>query len=154
MIAVVERVAQASVSVNGRETGRIGKGLLLLLGVEKGDGEADLDYIVRKTAGLRIFPESSGGEGKAKMDLSVTDVGGEILVVSQFTLSGDARKGRRPDFSAAADPETAKIMYEKCIRAFQKLGIKTAQGEFGGAMRVDSSGDGPVTILLNSRRLF
>jgi D-aminoacyl-tRNA deacylase len=148
MIAVVERVHSAAVTVSGRETGRIGRGLLVLLGVEKGDRQEDLEYVVRKVAGLRIF--DNGG----KMDLSVTDVGGEILVVSQFTLSGDARKGKRPDFANAADPDTAFNMYKKCIEAFRALYIKTGEGEFGANMRVDSSGDGPVTILLNSRKLY
>lgn len=148
MIAVVQRVHSASVTVGERETGRIEKGLLVLLGVEKGDRQEDLEYIVRKVSGLRIF--DNGG----KMDLNVMDIGGEILVVSQFTLSGDARKGKRPDFAAAADPDTARDMYEKCIASFRAMGIKTAEGEFGADMRVDSSGDGPVTILLNSKKLY
>ncbi len=148
MLAVVQRVLNASVTVEGRETGAIGKGLLLLLGVEKGDTDDDLEYIVRKTAGLRIF--DNGG----KMDLSVADVLGEILVVSQFTLSGDARKGKRPDFTRAADGPQANDMYEKCVAAFRNMGIITKTGEFGADMKVLSTGDGPVTILLNSRRIF
>jgi D-tyrosyl-tRNA(Tyr) deacylase len=148
MTAVVQRVSGASVTVDGRETGRIGKGILLLLGVEQGDTDGDLDYIVRKTAGLRIF------DNQGKMDRSVADIGGEILVVSQFTLAGDARKGKRPDFTRAAEPVTANEMYEKCIAAFRAAGITTKTGEFGAHMAVGSSGDGPVTILLNSRHIF
>ena len=148
MIAVVSRVSSAVVTVSGREAGRIGKGLLVLLGVEKGDNDGDLEYIVRKVSGLRIF--ESGG----KMDRSVVDTGGEILIVSQFTLSGDARKGKRPDFAGAADPESAMAMYKRCIENFRTMGIRTAEGVFGAMMKVDSSGDGPVTILLNSKRLY
>lgn len=148
MIAVVSRVSSAAVTVDGRETGRIGQGLLVLLGVEKGDNESDLEYIVRKVVGLRIF------DNEGKMDLSVTDVHGEILVVSQFTLSGDARKGKRPDFAGAADPESANALYRKCIEDLRSMGIKTAEGEFGAMMKVDTSGDGPVTILLNSKKLY
>ncbi len=148
MIAVVQRVSGASVTAGGRETGRIGKGLLLLLGIEKGDTGEDLDYIVRKTAGLRIF------ENNGKMDKSVVDIAGEILVVSQFTLLGDARKGKRPDFTRAAEAAEAKLMYEKCAEAFRGMGIITKTGEFGAYMAVESAGDGPVTILLNSRRIF
>ncbi len=148
MLAVVERVSQAMVTVDERETGSIRAGLLVLLGVEKGDTDEDLDYIVRKVSGLRIF--SSNG----KMDKSVTDIGGQILVVSQFTLAGDARKGKRPDFTRAAEPQTAKDMYEKCIAAFRAMGIITGEGEFGAHMSVRSTGDGPVTILLSSKRAF
>ena len=120
----------------------------MLLGVEKNDEQRDLDYIVNKTAGLRIFTS------EGKMTNSVIDVGWQILVVSQFTLAGDARRGKRPDFSNAAEARFAKIMYEKCIAAFSNLGIKTASGEFGAHMRVNLSGDGPVTILLNSKRKY
>lgn len=148
MIAVVSRVSSAAVTVDGRETGRIGEGLLVLLGVEKGDSDGDLEYIERKVAGLRIF--DNGG----KMDLSVIDTKGEILVVSQFTLSGDARKGKRPDFAGAADPESARAMYERCIGDFSAMGIRTAEGEFGAMMKVESLGDGPVTILLNSKKIY
>jgi D-tyrosyl-tRNA(Tyr) deacylase len=148
LTAVVQRVSGASVTVEGRKTGSIEKGLLLFLGVEKGDTDEDLEYIVRKTAGLRIF------DNNGKMDKSVADIGGGILVVSQFTLLGDARKGRRPDFTRAAEPVQANEMYEKCITAFRSMGIITETGEFGADMAVDSSGDGPVTILLNSKRVF
>jgi D-tyrosyl-tRNA(Tyr) deacylase len=148
MIAVVQRVRSAKVTVDGCVTGSIGKGLFVLLGVEKGDAGEDLDYIVRKTAGLRIF------DNAGKMDLSVTDIGGAILVVSQFTLAGDARKGKRPDFARAADAEDARVMYEACIKAFRAMGIITEEGEFGAHMTVDASCDGPVTILLNSKRVY
>ncbi|MGI5849165.1 MAG: D-aminoacyl-tRNA deacylase [Christensenellales bacterium] len=148
MIAVVERVNCAYVVADGAEAGRIGKGLLVLLGVEKDDNESDVMYIARKTAGLRIFED--GG----KMTLSVADVKGEVLIVSQFTLAGDVRKGKRPDFSNAADAQRARKLYEQCIAALNKMGIKTATGVFGAHMRVDSSGDGPVTILLNSKRKY
>ncbi len=148
MIAVVQRVSSASVTVEDRVTGSIKKGLLVLLGVEKGDTGEDLDYIVRKTAGLRIF------ENNNKMDLSVTDAGASILVVSQFTLAGDARKGRRPDFTRAAEAREAKTMYDKCVSAFRAMGIITEEGEFGAHMTVNSAGDGPVTILLNSKRVY
>ncbi len=148
MIAVVQRVSNAKVIADGRETGSIGQGLLMLLGVEKGDLEKDLEYIVRKTAALRVF------ENKGRMDRSVVDIDGEILVVSQFTLAGDARHGNRPDFTNAEEPGRAREMYEKCIEAFRGMGIKTESGEFGAYMKVDSSGDGPVTILLNSRKVY
>ena len=148
MIAVVERVYSAAVSVDGQKQGHIGAGLLVLLGVQKGDDQADIDYIVRKVSGLRIF------ENGGRMTDSVLDTGGQILVVSQFTLSGDVRHGRRPDFSGAADPEPARQMYNQCIAAFRALGIKTQEGMFGADMTVDRSGDGPVTILLNSRKLY
>lgn len=146
MVAVIERVSSAVVTVQERCTGSIGAGLLVLLGVQKDDGPGDLDYIVNKTAGLRIFSE------EGKMTSSVLDTGGQILVVSQFTLLGDARKGKRPDFSGAADAGLARRMYEACIAAFRGMGISTAEGEFGAHMRVDSTGDGPVTILLDSKR--
>lgn len=148
MVAVVERVLRAGVTADGLTVGEIGKGLLVLLGVAKDDGQEDLDYIVRKTANLRVFPEDG------KMSRSVTDIGGEVLVVSQFTLLGDARKGNRPDFGGAARPELARQMYEACIGAFQALGLRVKSGEFGADMRVESCGDGPVTVLLNSRRLY
>ena len=148
MVAVIERVTGACVKVNEEETGRIGQGLLVLLGVEQGDTQQDLDYIVRKTAGLRVFPH------EGKMSKSVTDMGGGLLVVSQFTLLGDVRRGYRPDFTRAAQPEIAQKMYEDCVAAFRTLGIETQTGRFGAYMRVESQGDGPVTILLDSRRRF
>jgi len=148
MIAVVERVTRARVMVDGHAVGAIDKGLLLLLGVARDDDESDLDYIVRKTANLRIFPENG------KMSKSVKDIGGAVLVVSQFTLLGDARKGNRPDFGGAAQAAHAKRLYEASIEAFCAEGIHTESGEFGAHMNVESCGDGPVTILLNSKRSF
>lgn len=148
MIAVAERVSRARVTVDGQAVGAIDKGLLLLLGVARDDGEADLDYIVRKTANLRIFPENG------KMSKSVKDIGGAILVVSQFTLLGDARKGNRLDFGCAAQADHARCLYEACIKAFRVEGIHTESGEFGADMNVESCGDGPVTILLCSKRSF
>lgn len=148
MIAVVERVSSAKVFVQGENIGSIEKGLLVLLGVDRKDEQSDLDYIVNKTAGLRIFAADG------KMTQSVLDVGGQILVVSQFTLLGDARKGRRPDFMSAAKADKARIMYESCIDAFREKGIITRTGEFGADMQVCPVCDGPVTILLDSKRRF
>lgn len=135
-------------TVDGQAVGEIGKGLLLLLGVAQDDEMSDIDYIVRKTANLRIFPENG------KMSKSVKDIGGAVLVVSQFTLLGDARKGNRPDFGGAAQADHARKLYEACIGAFRAKGIHIASGEFGADMNVESCGDGPVTILLNSKRSF
>lgn len=148
MIAVVERVSRARVTVDGKAVGAIEKGLLLLLGVAQDDDQSDLDYIVRKTVNLRIFPENG------KMSKSVKDIGGAILVVSQFTLLGDARKGNRPDFGGAAQADHARRLYDTCIEAFRTEGIHTESGEFGAGMNVESCGDGPVTILLDSKRSF
>lgn len=148
MIAVVERVSHACVTVQGQAVGAIGKGVLVLLGVARDDDQSDLDYIVRKTANLRIFPENG------KMSRSVKDIGGAVLVVSQFTLLGDARKGNRPDFGGAAKADHARQLYESCIEAFCAEGIHTESGEFGADMSVESCGDGPVTILLSSKRSF
>ena len=144
----MERVLSARVTVDGAVAGEIGKGLLVLLGVAQNDDEADLDYIVRKTANLRIFPE------KGKMSQSVKNIGASVLIVSQFTLLGDARKGNRPDFGGAAQAAQAMRLYEACIAAFRAEGLQTASGEFGADMKVESCGDGPVTILLDSKRRF
>lgn len=148
MKAVVERVSGASVRVDGKIIGHIGKGLLVLLGVEQGDTHKDVDYIVGKTARLRVFTQND------KMDKSVIDIGAELLVISQFTLLGDARRGNRPDFSRAAKAQTARKLYEDCITAFRTLGVTTQTGQFGAHMCVESQGDGPVTILLDSQRMF
>ena len=148
MVAVVERVIGARVTVRGETVGEIGKGLLVLLGVAQDDGQNDMDYIVRKTSNLRIFPENG------KMSLSVKDIGASVLVVSQFTLLGDARKGNRPDFGDAAQAAHAESLYKACIEAFRAEGLHTASGVFGADMKVESCGDGPVTILLNSKRLY
>ena len=149
MRAVVQRVKTASVRVEGETIGEIGAGLLVLLGIEKGDSAEDIGYICSKLAGLRIFEDPDG-----KMNLSMTEVGGSILLVSQFTLLGDCRKGRRPSFFAAMGPEEALPIYENCIAALKEQGIPVATGSFGAEMEVGLVNDGPVTVLLDSRRVF
>jgi len=149
MRAVLQRVKRASVTVDGELLGAIGKGLLVLLGVADGDSEKDADLLAAKTAALRIFPDDEG-----KMNRSVTDAGGEVLVVSQFTLLGDARKGRRPSFAAAADPETGNRLYEYYCAHLAEAGLNVATGRFAAMMDVDLVNWGPVTILLDSRKLF
>ena len=149
MRAVIQRVNNASVEVDGKTVGEIGKGLLVFLGDGDGDKDADLNYIADKTAGLRIFSDEDD-----KMNLSVTDIDGEILVVSQFTLYGDCRKGRRPNFTSSMEPVTAEKMYEDFIKTIESKGIKTAHGEFGADMKVSISNDGPVTILLDSSKIL
>jgi len=149
MRAVVQRVKHAHVIVQNEKVGQIEKGLLVFLGVEKGDNESDLNYIVDKVAGLRIFEDEGG-----KMNLSVQDVGGSILAVSQFTLYGDCRKGRRPSFIQAAEPDVAKRYYDLFIQKIDEKGIPVAQGVFQAMMEVSLINDGPVTILLDSKKLF
>lgn len=149
MRAVIQRVSRASVKVEGNTLGSIRCGLLIFLGVGEGDTEADLRYIADKAAGLRIFCDENG-----KMNLSVVDVGGEVLVISQFTLYGDCRKGKRPSFSKSMEPEAANKMYEQFIENFKSRGIKTEHGEFGADMKVELLNDGPVTILLDSSKIL
>ena len=149
MRAVVQRVTSAKVTVGKRVTGEIGPGLLVLLGVEQGDGPADLQYIVSKVRDLRIFADADG-----KMNQSVLDLQGGVLVVSQFTLSGDARNGRRPSFASAAPPQIARALYEEVVRELQSSGLQVATGEFQTMMQVSLVNDGPVTILLDSRKTF
>lgn len=149
MRAVVQRVTDADVSVDSKITGRIGKGFVILLGVEDGDSEADADYLVEKITGLRVFEDSEG-----KMNLSMMDVGGELLSVSQFTLLADARKGRRPSFVKAARPEEANRLYIYFNEKVREKGIRVAEGVFQAEMLVRINNDGPVTILLDSRKLF
>jgi D-tyrosyl-tRNA(Tyr) deacylase len=150
MRAVVQRVTRASVTVGARVTGSIERGLLVLLGAGAGDGAADLAYIVDKIANLRIFADDAG-----KMNRSVLDVGGGVLVVSQFTLYGDARQGRRPAFTGALEPVAAKALYEQAIVALRSTGVTRVEaGEFAADMQVELVNDGPVTILLDSRKLF
>ena len=149
MRAVVQRVTSARVTVDDRVTGEIGPGLLVLVGVEEGDGPADVQYISAKVRDLRIFPDDAG-----KMNLSVIDRHGGVLVVSQFTLAGDARNGRRPSFASAAAPQLAKALYEDVVRELSASGLKVATGEFQAMMQVALVNDGPVTILLDSRKLF
>ena len=150
MRAVVQRVSRASVTVDTRVTGAIDRGLLVLLGAGAGDGPADLAYIVDKIANLRIFPDDAG-----KMNRSVLDVGGGVLVVSQFTLYGDARQGRRPAFTGALEPVAARALYEESLAALRTAGVARVEcGEFAADMRVELVNEGPVTILLDSRKVF
>jgi len=149
MRAVVQRVSSSKVTVDGELTGKIDKGLLVLLGVTHEDTSKDVDYIIDKVLNLRIFEDEN-----EKMNLSLKDVCGELLVVSQFTLYGDCRKGRRPSFSNAARPEVATKLYEEFIDKARKEGIVTQTGMFGAHMMVDLTNDGPVTILLESNRDF
>ena len=150
MRAVVQRVSRASVSVGGRVTGAIDHGLLVLLGAGAGDGANDLTYTIDKIVHLRIFADDAG-----KMNRSVLDVGGGVLVISQFTLYGDARSGRRPAFTGALEPIAARALYEQAIVAIRAAGVaRVESGEFGADMAVDLVNDGPVTILLDSRKLF
>ena len=148
MRAVVQRVLNASVAIGGTVKGEIGKGYLVLLGIEENDTEKDLDYIAEKLLRLRVFEDEAG-----KMNRSVLDAGGSILLVSQFTLYGDARKGRRPSFIRAARPEKAIPLYEAMI-ARLRAALPVETGEFGADMQVSLVNDGPVTILLDSERTF
>ena len=149
MRAVLQRVSEARVRVNGKIVGEIGRGLLVLLGVGQGDSEADVRFLAEKTAGLRIFEDAQG-----KMNLSVEETGGAVLVVSQFTLYGDCRQGRRPGFSAAAPPELADALYRQFVDGLQKRGLPVATGIFQAEMAVELVNDGPVTLLLDSRKEF
>jgi D-tyrosyl-tRNA(Tyr) deacylase len=149
MRAVVQRVRDAAVSVGGRGIASIQSGLLVYLGVGRNDTDRDLRVITDKIANLRIFPDENG-----KMNLSVADVHGEIMVVSQFTLFGDAREGRRPSYTEAAPPETARTLYEKAVEALRLLGFRVVTGEFQAIMEVTYTNLGPITILLDSEKRF
>ncbi len=149
MRAVIQRVSRASVTVRGEIVGQIGRGLLVLLGVGLGDTEADAAYLAEKVCGLRIFEDEQG-----KMNRSVQDVGGSVLAVSQFTLYGDARKGKRPSFDAAARPERARALYELFVERIRAAGLRCETGRFQEMMQVELVNDGPVTILLDSGRAF
>lgn len=149
MRAVVQRVASSSVKVGEETTGQIGKGLMVLLGVADGDTEKDVNYMVDKIINLRIFEDEND-----KMNLSLGDVGGSLLVVSQFTLLGDCRKGRRPSFIEAARPELADDLYQKFVDKARDMGIHTETGRFQTHMMVDLVNDGPVTILVDSNKNF
>jgi D-tyrosyl-tRNA(Tyr) deacylase len=148
MKAVLQRVRRASVAVEGETVASIGPGLLVLLGVAQGDTEAEARQLARKTAELRIFADAH-----SKFNLSLLDVGGEALVVSQFTLLADCRKGRRPSFSQAAPPQEAAPLVEAYAQALRELGVPTQTGRFGALMQVELVNDGPVTIVLDSRQL-
>ena len=154
MRAVVQRVNNARVTVDDRVTGEIGRGLLVFVGVEKDDGAADVDYIVSKTRDLRIFDDDGDDTGRKRMNRSVKEIGGSVLVVSQFTLAGDVRRGRRPSFDDAAPPESARVLYENVVRQLRASDVNVATGEFQAMMRVRLENDGPVTILIDSRRRF
>jgi D-aminoacyl-tRNA deacylase len=147
MRAVVQRVIAARVRVDGRLVGEVGRGLLVFAGVEKGDGPDDIAYIAGKVKDLRIFQDAAG-----KMNLSIAEMGGAALIVSQFTLCGDCRRGRRPSFDDAESPAAAKPIYEELVEALRKLNVKVETGEFQADMQVELTNDGPVTILLDSRR--
>lgn len=149
MRAVVQRVNQAYVEVEGKVVGKINKGLVVFLGVGQGDTEKESDYLAEKVAGLRIFEDAEG-----LMNLSVRDSGGEILSISQFTLYGDCRKGRRPGFSDAAPPDKAEALYDYFCEKLQDLEIGVEKGVFQAEMRINVDNDGPVTILLDSKKLF
>ncbi|MEK7817829.1 MAG: D-aminoacyl-tRNA deacylase [Actinomycetota bacterium] len=146
MRAVVQRVSHASVSVDGAVTAKIGRGLLVLLGVAREDGPADAAYIAGKLSRLRVFEDDGG-----RMNLSLADTGGKALVVSQFTLLGDTGRGNRPSFTAAASPETAEELYLEVAAELERAGIETEAGVFGAMMEVELVGDGPVTLILDSR---
>lgn len=149
MRAVVQRVRSARVEVEGTVVGQIGRGLLVYLGAERGDGDPDLAYVAGKIAGLRVFPDELG-----KMSESVEALGLEVLVVSQFTLFGDVRKGLRPSFTAAEEPGAAERAYDSLLRTLGARGLRVASGRFRADMQVHSAVDGPVTILIDSRRLL
>ena len=149
MRAVIQRVTKASVTVDQKVVGEIAQGLLVLLGVEKNDDTKDLSYVANKTLGLRIFEDDEG-----KMNRSVVDIGGDLLVVSQFTLLGNVRKGKRPSFVDAADPDIANELYRQFVQQTRAAGVKTETGIFQADMAVELINDGPVTILLDSRKKF
>lgn len=149
MRAVIQRVSRASVSVSGNIVGKIDQGLLVLLGIHRDDGEAEIDWMAEKIVNLRIFEDENG-----RMNLSLFDIGKEMLIVSQFTLYGDCRKGRRPGYSSAALPEIAEPLYRQFISRIEYMGINAAAGTFGAMMDVQLNNDGPVTLLLDSDKTF
>ncbi len=146
MKIVLQRVKEASVEVEGRTAGRIGRGLCLLVGIEKGDGEADAEYLARKAVELRVFPDAQG-----KMNLALAEAGGEVLAVSQFTLAGSVRKGRRPSFDNAEEPARAAELFDYFVGAVEALGVTVETGVFQTLMEVHIVNDGPVTFILESR---
>ncbi len=149
MRAVVQRVSRARVAVNGETTGDIGLGVLVLLGVGKTDTESDADYLAAKIAGLRIFEDTNG-----KMNLALAEIGGAVLAVSQFTLYGDVRRGKRPSFDDAAPPEKARQLYDYFVERIRAAGLRCETGKFQEMMKVELINEGPVTILLDSSKAF
>jgi len=149
MRAVVQRVCSAAVTVHGCTVGSIQRGLLVLVGIGRADGDKDVAYIVDKILHLRLFADGDG-----TMNLSVKDVGGSVLVVSQFTLYGDCRRGRRPSYANASDPDTARLRYEAVVAGLRRDGLPVETGVFQAMMEVDSINDGPVTLLLDSTKAF
>ena len=149
MKALIQKVSKASVEVKGKIVGEINRGILVFLGMEKGDNDKDISYIVDKTVNLRIFESDAG-----KLDYSVTDKEGELLIVSQFTLCADCRNGRRPDFGSAAPPKEALEIYEKTLNLFKATGLKTQSGQFRAYMQITLINDGPVTILIESPKKY
>ncbi|MEE9520940.1 MAG: D-aminoacyl-tRNA deacylase [Dehalococcoidales bacterium] len=149
MKALLQRVTGASVSIGGEVVGRIGRGLVILVGVASGDTEKDVDYLAQKVVNLRIFPDDAG-----RFNLSALDIKGELLAVSQFTLLADTRKGRRPSFVEAAPPAQAEELFERFVEQIRATGLKVETGRFQQYMQVEIYNDGPVTILLDSREKF
>ena len=149
MRAVIQRVSRASVSVDGEQLGVISTGLVALIGICAADGNKDVDWLAEKIINLRIFPDDTG-----KMNRSLADIGGEMLIVSQFTLYGDCRKGRRPGYSNAASPDKAEPLYQRFIEQVDQQNIKTASGKFQAMMEVTIINDGPVTLLVDSDKSF
>jgi len=146
MKAVIQRVSRAQVEVSSQVTGRIGRGLVILLGATIGDEQKEVDHLADKCAQLRIFEDDQG-----KMNLSLLEVGGEALIISQFTLYGDTSKGRRPSFTSALEPEKASSLYDRFVEAFRQKGVKTETGIFGAKMKVELVNDGPVTFIIASK---
>ncbi|MBN2076677.1 MAG: D-tyrosyl-tRNA(Tyr) deacylase [Dehalococcoidales bacterium] len=146
MKVLLQRVTDASVTVDGEVVGSIGQGLVAFVGVAEGDFETDIDYLVPKMKGLRIFPDEEG-----RFNISVADIGGELLVISQFTLLADTRKGKRPSFTGAASPEQAELLFEKFVEKTRATGLRVETGRFQQYMQVEIHNDGPVTIMLDSR---
>ena len=154
MRSVVQRVRSARVTVGERVVGAIGPGLLALVGVEQGDTEADAEYVAAKIRDLRIFEDEGDATGRKRMNRSVAEINGQVLVVSQFTLSGDVRNGRRPSFISAALPDVARALYERVVSLLRVTGLHVETGEFQAMMIVALENDGPVTILIDSRKRF